>query len=142
MVLREGWAKLNKRQDISRSKLVGRQVVLAVLISGGMWVTGELVGRLLILLSQRTGLFDRHSHNFWKGSIFYWTVATLFILYLMMQCMRLVLKASGYAGAQRLAIDAQKRATPQGQMVLEPLPALEPTRGITSSNQTEEPSLL
>jgi hypothetical protein len=144
MVFREGWARLNNRRDISRSKLVGIQIVLALMITGGMWITGEMVGRLLMLLTERIGLrfLDPHMHNFWKTSILYWTVATLLFLYLLMQGLRLLLKISGYLGARRPAIDAPARATLQGRIVLQPLPILEPVRGTISSDQSEEQSLL
>lgn len=146
MLLREGWSKLNKRHDLSRSKLVKMQILIAFLIVAGMWATGELVGRLVLLLSQRNGLlhrfFDPHAHNLWKMSIFYWTAATLISLYLLMQSIRLALKISGEVGTRRLVIDAPARVTLQGQLVLEPIPALEPPRAMRTSNQTEEQSVL
>ena len=129
MALREGWSKLNKRHDLSRSKFVKRQILLTMLIVAGMWATGELVGRLLLLLSQRTGLLHRlldpHAHNLWKMSIFFWAVATLVSLYLLMQTIRLVLRLSGYLSARPPAIDAPERATLQGRIVLEPAPGVE-----------------
>lgn len=146
MLLREGWLKLNKRQDLSRSKIVGRQMLLALLIVGGMWVTGELVGRLLLLLSQKSALlhrfFDPHTHNLWTTSIFYWTVATLVCLYLMMQSLRLALRMFGHASTQRTAIGPPARAAVQRRIMLEPRPALARTRTMVSSEQTEEQSIL
>jgi len=146
MLLREGWSKLNKRHDLSRSKLVKNQVLLSLLIVGGMWATGELVGRLLAsdLFSRLFDLraFSNGKYNVWKTSILYWTAATLFGLYLLMQGLRLALRIFGYAGIRRLVIDAPARVTLQGPLVLEPIPALEPPRAMRASNQTEEQSLL
>jgi hypothetical protein len=147
MLLREGWSKLNKRHDLSRSKMVKRQIVLALLIVAGMWATGELIGRLLQTSDLLNRLLDLRAlsngkYNLWKTSIFYWTVATLISLYLLMQGMRLALRISGYVGTRRLAIDPPARAALQGQIILKAVPALEPMRGMVSSNQTEEQSLL
>jgi hypothetical protein len=146
MLLREGWSKLNKQHDLSRSKIVKKQVLLALFIVAGMWATGELVGRLLAsdlmrrLLELRA--LSNGKYNLWKTSILYWTAATLVSLYLLMQSIRLALRISGYVGTLRLAIDAPPRAALQGQIILEPIPALEPTRGMAMSEQTEEQSVL
>lgn len=151
MLLREGWSKLNKRQDLSRSKVVKRQILLALLIVAGIWATGELIGRLLLLLSHSSGLlgrfFDLHAlsngkYNLWKTSILFFTFATLISLYLLMQCIRLALRISGDIGTGRLAVDAPARAALQAQIVLQPIPALESTRATVWSKQTEEQSLL
>jgi hypothetical protein len=146
MLLREGWSKLNKRHDLSRSKMVKRQIVLALLIVAGMWATGELVGRLLTsgLMSRLLELhaLSNGKYNLWKTSIFYWTAATLISLYLLMQGIRLALRISGYVGTRRLAIDPPARAALQGQIILRAVPALGPTRGMVSSKQTEEQSVL
>jgi len=157
MMLREGWSKLTKRQDLSRSKVVKRQILLAVLIVAGMWATGELIGRLLLLLSQTTGLLGRFlnlhalsngKYNLWKTSIIYWTLGTLIGLYLLMHNIRLALRIFGDVGTRRLAVDATKHAALQAQMVLQPVPALGPapaleaTRVTVWSKQTDEQSLL
>ncbi len=50
MAFREGWSRLNKRHDLSRSKLVKGQLLLALVIVAGMWAMGESIGRLISLL--------------------------------------------------------------------------------------------
>jgi len=136
---------------LSRAKVVRTQILLALLIVVGMWATGELVGRLLLLLSQMPGLlgrfFDLHAlsngkYNLWKTSILYWTLGTLIGLYLLMRCIHLVLRVSGGLGAWRLGVGAPARAALQAQIVLQRVPALEPTRGTIWSKQAEEQSLL
>ncbi|SRR6266404_5183477 len=143
MAFREGWSKLKKRHDLSRSKIVKGQLLLGLVIVAGMWAMGETIGRLISLLP--VGMLNRllgpHAHgkyNLWKTSIFYWTIGTLMGLYLLMHTLRLAMRISGDVGTERLAIDVPARAAFRGQIFLEPLPALETTRGTASSEQAEE----
>ena len=145
MAFREGWSKLKKRHDLSRSKIVKGQLLLGLVIVAGMWAMGETIGRLISLLpvSLLNRLLGPHAlshgkYNLWKTSIFYWTIGTLMGLYLLMHSLRLTLRISGDVGASRLAIDVPVRASFRGQLILEPLPALETTRGVPSSEQAEE----
>src|SRR6266446_1126911 len=145
MAFREGWSKLKKRHDLSRSKIVKGQLLLGLVIVAGMWAMGETIGRLISLLP--TTLLNRllgpHAlshgkYNLWKTSIFYWTIGTLMGLYLLMHSLRLALRISGDSDTARLAIDVPARATFRGQLILEPRPALEPARAAASSEQAEE----
>jgi hypothetical protein len=146
MAFREGWSKLKKRHDLSRSKIVKGQLLLGLVIVAGMWAMGETIGRLISLLP--TTLLNRllgpHalSHgkfNLWKTSIFYWTIGTLMGLYLLMHSLRLSLWISGDAGtARRLPIDLPPRTAFRGQIIPSQFTALEATRGADSSEQVEE----
>ncbi len=145
MAFREGWSKLNKQHDLSRSKVVKGQLLLGLVIVGAMWAMGESIGRLLSLLpvSMLNRLLGPHAlshgkYNLWKTSIFYWTLGTLMGLYLLMHSLRLGLRISGDVGTGRLSIDVPARASFRGQIILEPLSALETTRGTASSEQAEE----
>jgi hypothetical protein len=145
MAFREGWSRLNKRHDLSRSKLVKGQLLLALVIVAGMWAMGESIGRLISLLpaSVLNLLLGPHAllhgkYNLWKTSIFYWTIGTLMGLYLVMHSLRLALRISGDAGTRRLAIEVPVRAAFRRQIILEPLPALDTTRATVSSEQAEE----
>jgi hypothetical protein len=146
MALREGWSKLNRRRrDLSRSKVVKGQLLLGLVIVAVMWAMGEAIGRLLLLLPTDvlTRLLGPHAlshgkYNLWKTSIFYWTVGTLMGLYLLMHSLRLALKISGDVGTRRVAIDAPARAAFRGQIVREPLPALDATRAASSPEPAEE----
>jgi len=145
MAFREGWSKLKKRRDLSRSKIVKGQLLLGLVIVAGMWAMGESIGRLLSLLP--TGMFNRllgpHAlshgkYNLWKTSIFYWTIGTLMGLYLLMHSLRIALKISGDVGTRPLVIEAPARATFRGQIIREPVPALEANRATASSEEVEE----
>jgi len=145
MAFREGWSKLKKRHDLSRSKIVKGQLLLGLVIVAGMWAMGETIGRLISLLpaSLLNRLLGPHAlshgkYNLWKTSIFYWTIGTLMGLYLLMHSLRLVLRISGDAGTRRVAFDTPARAAFRGQIILKPLPALEATRGASSPEQAEE----
>jgi hypothetical protein len=145
MAFRESWSKLKKRHDLSRSKIVKGQLLLGLVIVAGMWAMGETIGRLIALLP--VGMLNRllgpHAlshgkYNLWKTSIFYWTIGTLMGLYLLMHTLRLAIRISGGVGTGRLAIGVPARAAFRGQIILEPLPALETTRAAASSEQVEE----
>jgi hypothetical protein len=132
MAFREGWSKLKKRHDLSRTKVVKGQLLLGLVIVAGMWAMGESIGRLLSLLptSMINRLLGPHAlahgkYNLWKTSIFYWTIGTLMGLYLLMHSLRLSLRISGDARtALHLPIDAPARAF-RGKVILEPLPIVE-----------------
>src|SRR5260370_37573128 len=125
MALREGWSRLNKRHDLSRSKLVKGQLLLALVIVTGMWAMGESIGRLISLLpaSELNLPIGPHpllhgKYNLWKTSIFYWTIGTLMGRYLVMHSLRLALRHSGDASTRSLEIQAPVRAASRRQIIL------------------------
>ncbi len=145
MAFREGWSKLKKRHDLSRSKIVKGQLLLGLVIIAAMWAMGEMIGRLISLLPTNllNWLLGPHAlshgkYNLWKTSIFYWTIGTLMGLYLLMHSLRLALRISGDVGTGRLAIDVPARAAFRGQIILEPRSALEATRAASSPEPAEE----
>jgi hypothetical protein len=145
MAFRESWSKLKRRRrDLSRSKVVKGQLLLGLVIVATMWAMGETIGRLLLLLptSVLNRLLGPHAlahgkYNLWKTSIFYWTIGTLAGLYLLMHSLRLALRISD-EGTRHVAVGTPARARFRRQNVLEPLPALETSRGTASSEQAEE----
>jgi hypothetical protein len=93
MFARECWSGMTNRASRIPSALAKRQVLLGLSMVTGMWATGEMFGRILLQIPANSRLgraLDVHSHNVWHLSILYWTLATLGILYGLMQMLRVI----------------------------------------------------
>jgi hypothetical protein len=95
IAVRECYARISRRPDLSRSQIVRKQLLLSSYIVVAMWATGELIGRLLLFIHRRIGGSSLGPHNIWRVSILYWALATLCSIYLVMQSMRFFIKISG-----------------------------------------------
>ncbi len=145
MQVRECWSKINKRHDLSRSNVARKQIPITLCVIAGTWATGELIGRLLLLvprtLGRRNRFFDllalsNGKYNFWSRSILYWTLATLISLYLMMQGMRLATKISGYVSSRRVLRNTAAFPALQVSGRLEPIRTLESISRTPSRSDT------
>jgi hypothetical protein len=146
MLVREGWGKLVKRRDLSRSKVARRQIPLTLAIIAGMWATGEVMGRLLLLLPQNASRRNRildllalstGKYNLWSRSIIFLTLATLVSLYLFMHGARLAMALNRYSRGARLIAGTPDAVGVRAGAILEPLRTLEPLLPAPSGNESE-----
>jgi len=104
MMVRECYAKISRRKDLSRWPVVRNQTILTLSIVVGMWATGEVIGRILLLFPEGRDIFLRSlafhtlssgKYSMWRLSVFAWTVATLVALYTAMHTLRVLKRMSG-----------------------------------------------
>lgn len=104
MMVRECYAKISRRKDLSRWPVVRNQTILTLSIVVGMWATGEVIGRILLLFPEGKAIFLRSltlhmfssgKYSMWHLSVFAWTVATLVALYIVMHALRVLKRMSG-----------------------------------------------
>ncbi len=110
MMVRECYAKVRRRRDLSQWEVVRRQSLLTLSIVVGMWAAGEVVGRIMLLLPEGKAIFPRSlalhalssgKYSMWRLSVFIWTVATLGLLYVVMHALRVSIRVSSPVSARR-----------------------------------------
>jgi hypothetical protein len=103
MMVRACYARISRRQDLSRWTVVRTQTILTFSIVGGMWATGEVVGLILLLFPQGRSVILRSLTTHALA----WTVTTLVALYLVLHVIRVLISISGSLNARRNPRDAE-----------------------------------
>lgn len=123
MMVRECYAKVSRRADLSRWAVVRRQTILTLSIVMGMWATGEAIGRILLLLPEGKSVFMRSltlhmlssgKYSMWRLSVFGWAVATLVVLYVVMHTMRVFTRMPGSLSTRGNTTDAEAAPATSG----------------------------
>ena len=89
MPIRELYFLVRKQTNPKRWRMVRGHIFLTGYLIIGMWATGEIIGRLLLHL----GVINAHStqgisHNILRISPFFYTLATLTLVYLVVHVIR------------------------------------------------------
>jgi hypothetical protein len=103
MMVRECYARISRRQDLSRWAVVRTQMILTFSIVGGMWATGEVVGLILLLFPEGRRVLSRSL----ALHALAWTVTTLVALYLLLHVIRVLISISSSLNARRNPRDAE-----------------------------------
>ena len=103
MMVRECYARISRRQDLSRWEVVRTQTILTFSIVGGMWGTGEMVGLILLLFPAGKKVILRSL----TLHALAWTVTTLVALYLVLHVIRVLIGISGSLSTRRNSGDAE-----------------------------------
>lgn len=110
MMVRECYARISRRQDLSRSGVVRTQTILTFSIVGGIWATGEVVGLILLLFPEGRSVILRSL----TLHALAWTVTTLVALYLLLHVIRVLIRISDSLNARRNPRNAEVAAANSG----------------------------
>ncbi len=105
MPVRELYRRLRNRSYRPRWKEVRTQLLLAVLVVAAVWLSGELVGRLIVLATPSGASADlvrrlhphalqQHTYNVIKLTFVLLTLAAIVLLHVAMYVARLIIRFS------------------------------------------------
>lgn len=88
MPIRELYFLIRKQTSPTRLRMVRGHLFLTGYLIIGMWATGEIIGRLLLHLGVIAHSTQGISHNILRISPFFYTLATLTLVYLVVHVIR------------------------------------------------------
>ena len=107
MPVQETLSAPRRRLRFARWRNIAKMVFITLAIAAGFWLTGHLVGMLIVMARPSTtgisahatfGLLSDGRINILSANVLYWALGTLGVLYVGMHALRLVLRLSGLLG--------------------------------------------